>query len=478
MKRDFTVENENSLVEMVQKNENEKWSDFTDKIGDTLIGFGEQIGLLGLYKNIAGAKKYTKLILDKNNTSINEIHRIFDGVRRTDNTWSINKIKVLCDVILSITDNEKDVLSVITHHHSKFNYTELAKIKTSMKDICASVENIKRNKDYSMDVYEIIYDSNGKRESLYVIMDVDKRKVVDAFEDLHPDYQAKINELLASGSVNTLTETDILNIKFLAYTTEEPFRSIYLNHIDKYEIGTTMVIDDEGNIGGSYYQYSTNTINFGEDPFWTDPRGPYTTFFHESGHATDYQYADGNLSLPMTMSYEAQKLQQAIENDVYNDIRNTIMTEIEKESAGIEGIAENIDVDKILNTYRYGQTNVQLNADEARIKKMVDMYYKSDLAGAVNEAASDVYGGVTNLAIDAGFGHRPNKKKGQTIDTYTYWYKNGKPTYAQSKELWAEYFSYKMTGNEAALESLRRHFPTAITVLDEIAQKMGCQYEK
>ena len=45
-----------------------------------------------------------------------------------------------------------------------------------------------------------------------------------------------------------------------------------------------------------------------------------------------------------------------------------------------------------------------------------------------------------------GYGHRPNAAKGETIEDYTYWYdKSGKQTYAQSRELWAEYFSYCMT---------------------------------
>jgi len=84
-----------------------------------------------------------------------------------------------------------------------------------------------------------------------------------------------------------------------------------------------------------------------------------------------------------------------------------------------------------------------------------------------------------NLEIGKnGYGHRPNAAKGETIEDYTYWYdKSGKQTYAQSRELWAEYFSYCMTGNEEALESLREHFPEASKVLDSIAEKIRSDIE-
>ena len=107
-------------------------------------------------------------------------------------------------------------------------------------------------------------------------------ELISKFEKEHPEYAKKLNDLLASGKHNKLTEDDIRKIKYLAYTAEEPYRSIYLRLLGKYRIG-------EGNLKkGAYYQPGEHTINFTyRNCFENDPRGEYTTFFHESGHAVD-----------------------------------------------------------------------------------------------------------------------------------------------------------------------------------------------
>jgi hypothetical protein len=64
------------------------------------------------------------------------------------------------------------------------------------------------------------------------------------------------------------------------------------------------------------------------------------------------------------------------------------------------------------------------------------------------------------------------------IEKYRYWYDaRGNATGAQSKELFAEYFSYYMTGNEDAIESMRKHFPQASIVLDEMIDEMNKEIE-
>ena len=94
-----------------------------------------------------------------------------------------------------------------------------------------------------------------------------------------------------------------------------------------------------------------------------------------------------------------------------------------------------------------------------------------ELAGEVNEAASDVYGGVTNNAIIGGYGHRkePNEKGSD----YQYWYSGRKPTNNQTSELWAEFFAAKMTHDENALVSIKEHFPNAYDAMEKMAQEMA-----
>jgi hypothetical protein len=128
--------------------------------------------------------------------------------------------------------------------------------------------------------------------------------------------------------------------------------------------------------------------------------------------------------------------------------------------------------------------------EELKIREsVINEYGKGidNLSAVVNEATSDIYGGVTNLTIDYGYGHRPDKDSGEKktdesyqkkIEEYRYWYDaKGNATGAQSKELFAEYFSYYMTGNDGAIESMREHFPQASIVLDEMLDEMSKEIE-
>ena len=85
-----------------------------------------------------------------------------------------------------------------------------------------------------------------------------------------------------------------------------------------------------------------------------------------------------------------------------------------------------------------------------------------DLAGQENEAASDVYGGVTNNALLGTYGHRDKN----------YWYILGISTNSQTSELWAEFFAAQMTQDEVALESIKKHFPNAYDAMEAMARDM------
>ena len=53
MKRDFSEAYKQKLIQMIRQNENEKWCDFTDWLGDRLLDFSDWIGLLDLYGSIS-----------------------------------------------------------------------------------------------------------------------------------------------------------------------------------------------------------------------------------------------------------------------------------------------------------------------------------------------------------------------------------------------------------------------------------------
>ena len=105
-----------------------------------------------------------------------------------------------------------------------------------------------------------------------------------------------------------------------------------------------------------------------------------------------------------------------------------------------------------------------LTKTEEKILENVLKAYKKDITGMEKEAYSDIYGGVTDNAIVGNYSHTREN----------YWYdENGNATGAQAVELWAEYYSYCMTGNEEAMENLREHFPNAAKFLDKMAESMA-----
>ena len=166
--------------------------------------------------------------------------------------------------------------------------------------------------------------------------DTEKDSVIRNFEQNHPREAEKLNDLLNGGENNKLTEEDKRNIKYLIYTAKEPYRSIYLNNLDKIKFGN-------GNLGkGAYYSNDDQTINFTyPDCFKKDPRGAYTTWFHEYGHGIDDQADFSNKGGYDTETYKIYSdkmgrevtLREAIEHDVYYNKDNP---------HSISSIAENI----------------------------------------------------------------------------------------------------------------------------------------
>ena len=474
MKRDFSEAYKQKLIQMIRQNENEKWCDFTDWLGDRLLDFSDWIGLLDLYGSISGAEAYTKAILDKNNTSIGQIERIFDDVKEADRQYGGKRIADVKNRIQEYDHFLVRMSDIVNPSNGKFDSGQVSCLLTLAAKFKADLVKIKVDADYSEEVYHLLYDKQGKKKKVGDITNIDKDKIIQCYEDTHPKWKEELNKILKSGKPNTLTEEDTRNIKFIAYTAEEPYRTIYLDNVERYKIGSIGSED----VKGAFYRPDDGKIYFqnNQSGFSRDPRGAYTTFFHESGHATDYKQE--SMKGPITESYQVYNpemgrkvtLQEAIYFDVYNDIEHQIRERVEDEES----------VQRILDTFRFGKNDTgKLSVYELTVRNSVVRHYDSDLAGERNEAACDVYGGVTNLEIGKnGYGHRPNAAKGETIEDYTYWYdKSGKQTYAQSRELWAEYFSYCMTGNEEALESLREHFPEASKVLDSIAEKIRSDIE-
>lgn len=291
----------------------------------------------------------------------------------------------------------------------------------------------------------------------------EKNNTIIAYEEEHPEDAAKIDKFIDAGDNNKLTEDDIRNIKYLIYTAEEPYRSIYIRFLQKYKIG-------DGDLGGgAYYRPWKHTVNYTyPDSFGDDPRGAYTTFFHECGHGIGDQANETKWLGSDTENYKIYSealgkkvsLREAIEYDVYyNEGNPHSMTSIANNiiASGKSGSTGNVE--NVINAMKSGSSG-GLGKDDVQLYNAVkNEYQRTTGRDATFEAVTDVYGGVSHNELrNKGYGHSTD-----------YWNDTTNP----GKELWAEYFSYNMAGDQKNLDNLREYFPESSKVLDQYAADIG-----
>jgi hypothetical protein len=112
-----------------------------------------------------------------------------------------------------------------------------------------------------------------------------------------------------------------------------------------------------------------------------------------------------------------------------------------------------------------------LSPDEQALQANLRSEYRTTiLAGAPNEAASDIYGGVTNNVVSGSWGHTPPTST-------NYWFdQNLNPVRETNKECFAEYFGRVMTNDPEktdGLNSMTALLPGSKAFLDQMLTGMG-----
>lgn len=437
MIRDFTDEAKQELLALVRETEEEKWCDFTDWLGDTWYNIEEKSGILRLEADLSNANAYHKKIIDKNNTTAEKIESIFCNVYDVEGTYAV-KLKDIATTLKAYNELLRKLTDIIIPKNGKFTVEQINSLINSVEYqsfLALMAIHIRQYKDYDEYLDKIRLKSK--------ITDEEKDEFIRLYEAHYSEQTAHLNFLLEK-----LPEDKVREIKYYIYSSEEPYRSIYLRELESYTFG-------DPNPDGGFFYSGDNTINVKIDDEPNNPRGPFTTFFHESGHAIDYNYNDdGNFYSLTFRTSDGKSLEDAIFADVKNDISNTI----EKYTSDPR-IKEHL-LEYIISNGTADGSN--LTKAETAILKKLKHYYKDLLGGAINEAGSDIYGGVTGNIIVGDYGHWDS----------SYWYVDGQPTGNQPVELWAEFYSYKMTGNQEALNNMKARFPTAYKVLEEMAASM------
>lgn len=334
------------------------------------------------------------------------------------------------------------------------------------------------------DLRETHYTRRAKEEfGDYIAKDPDNLdKVVEIlkYEDAHPDDAKRVTEFLSP-----LEEQDVMEIKYLMYTAEEPLRTISMKYLDRFKIGKT------DNDIGKYKPYEDEILlNMEEDR--DNDRGNYYTFFHEIMHAADYYYGidQGYDSYYSDFHYNGQytvfqdrneiKMNKDLNYYMYNDARNHFDKELSKElqrtnydhlsndekQEMIENVADNLMIQD--------DNYADLSPEERDLNNTIRSHYERILNGPENNTASDVYGGITNFIITGNYGHQ--KKNGEPSE---YWFvdaiggADGERVREPNREGIAEYFGRTMTDErEAGIESIEEFLPTSKEFMDEIFDTM------
>lgn len=88
MVRDFSDESKTELLNLVSEVESEKLCDFTDWVGDRWYSFEEWIGKLNIKYYINNVNSYHKKVIDKNNTTKDNIEEIFRAVKSVNSAYA------------------------------------------------------------------------------------------------------------------------------------------------------------------------------------------------------------------------------------------------------------------------------------------------------------------------------------------------------------------------------------------------------
>lgn len=311
--------------------------------------------------------------------------------------------------------------------------------------------------------------------------------VIEYYEYMKPKDAKNMNNLLSglAKDKNSKYQEDIRNIKFIAYTAQEPYRSLFFKYAKDLKIGDYNYHENNssGKEMAQHYNRQSKKLYvrfYQKDPYNKnndgryDPRGAYVTFFHEVGHAIDDLSLDDDKFLFITKNYnfttvnaDGPTVLQAAEKDVKANIKNSILEYIEDK--GYEGLG--IDADEIVKsimTYNfsgYDKKLVQHEIYDAVTQEYKNKFSMSGTNATIYCGISDVYGGFTDNKLNGTYQHDNSKKDGST-----YWNNlkaNNKYTGSQAKELWAEVFSRYMTSNEESIRELEAYFPTAMQLMNE-----------
>lgn len=305
------------------------------------------------------------------------------------------------------------------------------------------------------------------------------KNYVSAFETVHPEIAKDMDEFFEPFT-DIGRATEVGELKFYAYTADEPYRSIFLYGVQKgkFKIGSTDLAPDIA----CHYNPDKHTVNFREN-FWDDKSGFAYVFYHECGHAVDDMlygnrwFSDLDSFSQNLCDEDGNSLDTMLRRDL-DTLLDTLITEDmipdEETRTKLRGVILSGDPDKA----------DALDQTEKALLESIQNQFHSSAMGPNRITRSDTIGGLTNNILVGGYSHPTYKDDEETI-LRGYWYEvdkkrnvykrdaNGEliSTHYQELEFFADNFSYNMTRNQIRFDSLQETFPEASQFVDEMLNR-------
>ena len=463
MKRDFTPTCYSEFCKLLDELKDDGWTGIRDWFGDLYESFRHFLALQGYLSQSEKMEAYYKDLLERQKASKNFLKQVFEDISALDVSFGGDtpghfgyckkQLEAFSQYITALSSNASSGACPAAAGGFFSSYFATARINAIMEKPL-----------HQLQVHTLpVFDFQFTASTFYRITNGTKEAFVSRCETARPELAKKLDRVFSDSDWDDQQKTDI---KFLIYSAPEPYRSLYLQHVDRHKAVVFQDVDYQTNISSSRYidVYETIYLEDGMDVSRDNDRGPYNVFFHESGHAIDdyaptYGWHSGVYEL------YGQKLHDSMVHDARTYVSNLINNskkykDLDDWQKGLLLTSLNLSD----NAYFQYEGHVgELTEELKDYRRQIQIDMRSDMCTDADIAASDVYGGITNNAIVGLSAH---------YDEW-YWYIEGNtPTNNQASELWAEFFASQMTHDVEALASIEKHFPTAYPLLEELARDL------
>lgn len=243
MYRDFSEKSKQNILNMVSQVENEKFSDFTDWIGDRWYDFESWIGTLNIKRYLNDVNSYHKKVIDKNNASKETITNIFDAVKGVDSTYS-SIFKNLRDYLTTWYDYIVSLSDIVTPGNGHFSAEFMAnKLNSILSDLDQSHIECLRDRMMQDVNGELIFDE----DLIYEYMKKSPAEMTDAEQALLLSIISQLKDTVAIYETLASIGNDELGVDILSYVS-------WLTDSTKYDSFTA--------VSAHYNEIYVNLLNY------------------------------------------------------------------------------------------------------------------------------------------------------------------------------------------------------------------------